>query len=298
MATAKKAPAKKAAAPSKKAAATAPARSKPAPAAKKAAPAKKAAVAAKKAPPAKKAAPAPVKKAAAPAKKAAPAPVKKAAAPAKKAAPAPVKKAAAPAKKAAPAPVKKAAAPAAPKKAAASAAPPTKKAAPAPVTAPAPTPAPAAKKAAAKKPGPVTIEKAAVRGVTKDGISYTKDFDAKFLTSIRALLLEEKASLLGQAVRLEDEALSLIEESEMGDVQFDDEGGEGDTMVVERERDLALSAQARQTIADIEAALERLVIGTYGYSVESGRPIPRERLEAIPWATVLVEEKVGGIGRR
>ena len=84
----------------------------------------------------------------------------------------------------------------------------------------------------------------------------------------------------------------------MGDVQFDDEGGEGDTMVVERERDLALSAQARQMVADIDAALERMTLGTYGYSVESGRPIPRERLEAIPWATVLVEEKVGGIGRR
>ncbi|MBK9970870.1 MAG: hypothetical protein IPP16_09060 [Acidimicrobiaceae bacterium] len=97
---------------------------------------------------------------------------------------------------------------------------------------------------------------------------------------------------------LEDEAHQLIEEQEMGDVQFDDEGGEGDTMVVERERDLALSAQARQTIADIEAALGRLLVGTYGYSVESGRPIPRERLEAIPWATVLVEEKIGGIGRR
>ena len=84
----------------------------------------------------------------------------------------------------------------------------------------------------------------------------------------------------------------------MGDVQFDDESGEGDTMVVERERDLALSAQARQTIADIDAALQRMADGTYGYSVVSGRPIPRERLEAIPWATVLVEEKVGGIGRR
>ena len=84
----------------------------------------------------------------------------------------------------------------------------------------------------------------------------------------------------------------------MGDVQFDDESGEGDTMVVERERDLALSAQARQTVADIDAALDRLARGTYGYSLVSGRPIPRERLEAIPWATELVEEKVGGIGRR
>ncbi len=144
----------------------------------------------------------------------------------------------------------------------------------------------------------MAIEIPPVKGVTKEGVAYTKDFDVKFLTAQRALLLEEKAALTGQANRLEDEANSLIEEQEMGDVQFDDEGGEGDTMVVERERDLTLSAQARQTIADIDTALARLTTGHYGYSTESGRPIPRERLEAIPWATMLVEEKVGGIGRR
>jgi RNA polymerase-binding transcription factor DksA len=142
------------------------------------------------------------------------------------------------------------------------------------------------------------VEQHAVKGVTKDGISYTKDFDARFLTAMKALLLEERVSLVGQAGRLEDEANAIIEEQEMGDVQFDDEGGEGDTMVVERSRDLVLSAQARHTVMEIDAALERLSLGTYGYSVESGRPIPRERLEAIPWATMLVEEKVGGIGRR
>ncbi len=245
---------------------------------------------------------APAKKAAAPAKKAA-APAKKAAAPAKAIAP---KKSVTPAKKAAPTAAKAApaknAAPAAAKKAASS---PVKKAAPANNAAAGPAakkaaPAPAKKAAPAKKPaaGPAAIEIPAVKGVTKDGVAYTKDFDVKFLTAQRALLLEEKAALLGQATRLEDEANSLIEEQEMGDVQFDDEGGEGDTMVVERERDLTLSAQARQTIADIETALERLTTGRYGYSTESGRPIPRERLEAIPWATMLVEEKVGGIGRR
>ena len=138
----------------------------------------------------------------------------------------------------------------------------------------------------------------APRGTTKDGIAYTKDFDVKFLKNQHVRLIAERDALLGQASRLEDEANSLIEDGEMGDVQFDDESGEGDTMVVERERDLALSAQARQTIADIDAALDRMSTGTYGYSVVSGRPIPRERLEAIPWATVLVEEKVGGIGRR
>jgi RNA polymerase-binding transcription factor DksA len=132
----------------------------------------------------------------------------------------------------------------------------------------------------------------------KDGVAFTKDFDAKFLLAMRAQLLTERDELTGQATRLEDEANALVAEAEMGDVQFDDEGGEGDTMVVERERALALSAQDRQVIADIEAALTRLQVGTYGYSVLSGRPIPRERLEAIPWADVLVEEKAGGLGRR
>jgi RNA polymerase-binding transcription factor DksA len=133
---------------------------------------------------------------------------------------------------------------------------------------------------------------------TKDGIGYTKDFDVKFVKAQRDLLLEERQRLLGQAEQLTAEANQLIEEAEMGDVQFDDEGGEGDTMAVERERDLALSAQAREAVTAIDEALERMADGTYGYSVVSGRPIPRERLEAIPWSTELVEEKVGGIGRR
>jgi len=157
-------------------------------------------------------------------------------------------------------------------------------------------PAAAAKKAAAPVADADGIP--APRGTTKDGIAYTKDFDVKFLKAQHEALLVARADLTGQATRLEDEANSLIEDGEMGDVQFDDESGEGDTMVVERERDLALSAQARQTVAEIDAALERMAVGTYGYSLVSGVPIPRERLEAIPWATVLVEEKVGGIGRR
>lgn len=136
------------------------------------------------------------------------------------------------------------------------------------------------------------------RGTTKDGIAYTKDFSVKFLGDQRQLLQAERNRLLGQAHRLEAEAKSLIEEAEMGDVQFDDESGEGDTMVVEREHDLVISAEARQTVEEIDEALARIKRGTYGYSLVSGEPIPKARLEAIPWATVLVEEKVGGIGSR
>jgi RNA polymerase-binding transcription factor DksA len=138
----------------------------------------------------------------------------------------------------------------------------------------------------------------APRGHTKDGIAYTKDFDVKFLKEQRDELLARRAAELARATRLEDEATSIIEDGEMGDVQFDDEGGEGDTMVVQRDLDRVLSTQARQTILEIDAALERIEQGTYGYSVISGMPIPRERLEAIPETTVLAAEKVSGVGPR
>ena len=135
-----------------------------------------------------------------------------------------------------------------------------------------------------------------IKGMMQDGITPTKEFNFEFLLSLREMLLGERRNLLGQADRLESEANAIVENSEMGDVQFDDEGGEGDTMVVERERDLTLSASARQTVEEIDEALKRIETGDYGYSGRSGLPIPRERLKALPWTTELVQERAGGIG--
>jgi RNA polymerase-binding transcription factor DksA len=164
----------------------------------------------------------------------------------------------------------------------------------------------AAKKAPATKPAEpkkVVAKKAPVAKKAADGAEApvaraVTPYDVKFLDAQRKLLLDERAKLVGEAENLEAEAASLMEDLEPGDVQFDDESGEGDTLVVERERDLALSAQARQMVNDIDAALLRIEGNTYGLSLVSGRPIPKERLRAIPWATELVEEKVGGLGAR
>ena len=265
---------------------------------KKTAPAKKVVkkAPAKKAVPAKK-----VVKKAAPAKKV----VKKA--PAKKAPAKKVVKKAAPVKKVAPAKkvVAKKAAPAkkvvAKKVVPAKKAVPVKKAAPAKVVAaPAPVvvaPAPAPVKKVAKKPEPPK-RPVIVKGPSEDGVTSSKDFDLKFLFAQREALQFERIKLVGQANRLENEANAMIADAEMGDVKFDDEGGEGDTMVVEREQDLVLSAAARQTVEEIDAALARMKTGEYGYSVVSVLPIPKERLRAIPWATELVTERAGGLGRR
>ena len=115
---------------------------------------------------------------------------------------------------------------------------------------------------------------------------------------LKEKLLEEKARLQHQAEELVAEAEELAREREGGDTQFDEESGEGDTVNIERERDLLLSAQARHVVDEIDAALARMKKGTYGVCSYAGRKIPVERLEAIPWADVCVDCKARAERRR
>ena len=123
-------------------------------------------------------------------------------------------------------------------------------------------------------------------------------YDAKFLAEQRTMLLEERARYLKSATKYRVEADSLVNDREPGDVQFDEESGEGDSLAVERDFDLALSAQAQDKVAEIDAALARIADSVYGICITSGQAIPKERLRAIPWATERIEYKVGGLGRR
>jgi DnaK suppressor protein len=47
----------------------------------------------------------------------------------------------------------------------------------------------------------------------------------------------------------------------------------------------------REQLAAVERAERRLAAGTYGLSIESGQPIPEERLEAIPTAELTADEQ-------
>jgi RNA polymerase-binding transcription factor DksA len=212
---------------------------------------------------------------------------------AKKAAPAkkqPATKAAAPAKKS-PAPAAKKAAPAAKK-----AAPAKKPAAPAkkaPAAKSTPQKAQAAKKAEPVKKAAAPVKAPAKATPRKAGAPLDK-----FLEGQKAALLEERETYTRQATALRREADELARDREPGDVQFDEESGQGDTMNVERERDLALSAQALAAVEEIDRALEKIVDGTYGICERCGQQIPKERLRAIPWAALCVQCKSGGLSRR
>ena len=124
---------------------------------------------------------------------------------------------------------------------------------------------------------------------------YTEE---RFLSNQRHALDTERATYTEQARSLREEAESLVEEMEPGDIQFDDESGEGGTVTVDRERDLALSAQALVAVDEIDHAITKMAHSTYGICENCGRLIPKPRLEALPFARLCIDCKSGGLSRR
>ena len=143
--------------------------------------------------------------------------------------------------------------------------------------------APAARPAADTAAGP-----APARAVPKD----------KWLAKQQQALFISRGERLAEAEALKAEADQMALDAEPGDTQFDDESGEGSTAAVDRERDLALSAQARAEVVEIDVALDKIDEGTYGVCDKCGKPIPKARLEVIPWAALCVNCKSGGLSAR
>jgi DnaK suppressor protein len=102
----------------------------------------------------------------------------------------------------------------------------------------------------------------------------------------RVLLQRERERIERSLANLERLRRSELDEIDTGTNPLDD--GE---QLEEEEVDEALAVQLRAEFEAVERAEKRLEDGTYGFSVESGDPIPAQRLEAIPWAERTAEEQ-------
>ena len=152
---------------------------------------------------------------------------------------------------------------------------------------------------------PVAVKPVAAAKGVKAPVDPDDPFDGlddltekQFLVGQRRLLEQERATYVNQARMLRAEADQLAEDMEPGDVQFDDESGEGAGVSVERERDLAMSAQANVYVEEIDRAMARIDNKTYGICDGCHTPISRPRLRAMPFATQCVSCKNGGLTRR
>ncbi len=67
--------------------------------------------------------------------------------------------------------------------------------------------------------------------------------------------------------------------------------GDGSEDLYQREFDEGAADALRRELEALERAEARLAAGTYGLSVESGKPIPDERLQSVPSAERTVEEE-------
>jgi RNA polymerase-binding transcription factor DksA len=95
------------------------------------------------------------------------------------------------------------------------------------------------------------------------------------LEHARKRLLEERAHLERQLGDLEHER---------DDAPIDMLGGDAAADTTTATSELNLKSGLAHSISEIDAALHRIELGTYGIDEESGDPIDPERLDAVPAA--------------
>lgn len=111
---------------------------------------------------------------------------------------------------------------------------------------------------------------------------------------LRAALEVERDELLGQVTDLDAES----DITRWRDGGFDDDPADSGSANLERDRARSLSAHAQRTLEEVELALERMDGGTYGVCTNCGSAIERDRLEALPYATLCMDCKRGEERRR
>jgi RNA polymerase-binding protein DksA len=101
-------------------------------------------------------------------------------------------------------------------------------------------------------------------------------------------LQAEHAAALTQIETLTREFDEVVAASRASNAD-DEHDPEGATIAFERQQVVALLEQARQRLADVEAALARRESGDYGRCENCGRPIAAERLAARPAARTCID---------
>lgn len=85
------------------------------------------------------------------------------------------------------------------------------------------------------------------------------------------------------------------EADQLGELStFDQHQADVGSEVFEREKDFSIVQQVEDQISEVEAAMARLKDGTYGNCERCGKPIAKDRLEALPWARLCVEDQAAG----
>jgi RNA polymerase-binding transcription factor DksA len=101
----------------------------------------------------------------------------------------------------------------------------------------------------------------------------------------RARLLRIRSVLLRRIKRLAEDA---SEDTPGFSIHMADAG----TDSFDRDLNLGLASFEQEALYEVDAALQRIDDGIYGFCELTGRPIPWRRLEAIPWTRFSIEAEM------
>jgi len=160
-------------------------------------------------------------------------------------------------------------------------------------------PAPAAKKAPVKVETPAPAKKAARKATKKveeeiePPVVIRKFVKPDVLAKLSAFEKKQKQKLIELRDKITDMMYGMQQETKSASEDGADGGGmhQGDAGSDAYDRDFALNLLSKEhdALEEIENALNRLDLGTYGICEISKDKIPKPRLEAIPFARLTVE---------
>lgn len=108
-------------------------------------------------------------------------------------------------------------------------------------------------------------------------------------TSVRDSLMKQRARLLRLREDLAKEIQRLRDEACEETPNYSMHMADAATDSFDRDLVLGLASNEQEGLYEIDAALKRIEDGTYGVCELTGKAIPWERLEAIPWTRFSIE---------
>ncbi|MDR2184065.1 MAG: TraR/DksA family transcriptional regulator [Treponema sp.] len=109
--------------------------------------------------------------------------------------------------------------------------------------------------------------------------------DQKFLGRMEKSLGDLKAEIISNLIASSEDFKEIVEgmdPKDLADIASDD---------IDRKMIEAIGAQDLKRLKLIESALTRIQQGKYGLCMKCGKRIPKDRLEAIPYALMCIECK-------
>jgi RNA polymerase-binding protein DksA len=111
------------------------------------------------------------------------------------------------------------------------------------------------------------------------------------LEHFRARLLDERRQVVGAIENIHAENPGSLGDETDEPTFSDNHLGDLATATFDREMASTLEDNSTHVLNEIDAALVRIDDGTFGTCRVCGQPIGSERLEALPWATLCIEDK-------